>query len=355
MLEAEGWIVWWDDKLTAGQEFRDDIGNHIDQSKVVVVLWTENSVNSRWVRAEANRALQDNKLVCTRADDLDLRQIPLPFGEEHSVLISQHEKIRAAIRKVSERIPPAPRTWKKVRFEVLSWGAVIAAVSTLTANLEGLIRFSLLTRLLVENWVAVLGFAWSKMLFFLPKVAETDAVVLSALSFTASTLFLAPTVDVARQRSWIGSATGTAVSFAILLLVFAIGLFSSVTFGKEQGQLYWLTHQLLSVAGVEFLRLNSLQQAYLMFLTVMLTVSVVLAGIAMTGVIASRGKVVTHEANVGATAYRLHRIVIGIGIVLALNEIARALEASAPGLRTLIRSALLFIPYFSESLSAVLR
>lgn len=352
MLEAEGWTVWWDSSLNASHEFRDEIKQQIDAAKVAVVLWTEHSATSRWVKAEASRANDDGKLVSVRALSLDPRDIPLPFGEKHTAVLGQHEQLRAAIRAVTERPPAPPRLWKRVRHEAWSWGVVLAAASSFTANLDGLVKFSTLTRRFLENWVVILSTVWSRLLFFLPKVADADAVILSMLCFTAMTIVVAPTVEASRQQSWLGSAAGTAVSFAILMLVFAVGLYGSIAFGGEQGGLYRLTEAVFEQIGVSFAALNAPQRAFGLFFLVMATVLFILAAIAVASVITNRQAPASNEASVAAAAHRLHRIVFGIGILLVLNELSRALETSAPALRQLFKAAVSLTPYFSTTLSA---
>lgn len=62
-LEAQGWSVWWDRTMLPGTEFDQVIEQELDASSSVVVLWSEISVASRWVKAEAREGLDQNKLV----------------------------------------------------------------------------------------------------------------------------------------------------------------------------------------------------------------------------------------------------------------------------------------------------
>ena len=55
-LESEGWSVWWDNNLAAGDSFRDDIARELAAARAVIVIWTQASVNSDFVRAEIGRA-----------------------------------------------------------------------------------------------------------------------------------------------------------------------------------------------------------------------------------------------------------------------------------------------------------
>lgn len=62
-LAREGFSVWWDQALSAGQEFDQVTEQALDDAKAVVVLWSKKSVDSRWVRAEATQAKAAEKLV----------------------------------------------------------------------------------------------------------------------------------------------------------------------------------------------------------------------------------------------------------------------------------------------------
>ncbi len=62
-LAREGFSVWWDQSLHAGEDF-DRVTEHaLAEARAVVVLWSRRSVDSRWVRAEATEAKSNNRLV----------------------------------------------------------------------------------------------------------------------------------------------------------------------------------------------------------------------------------------------------------------------------------------------------
>lgn len=73
-LEKEGWSVWWDPKLRAGAHYDDVIEKALRESKCVIVIWSELSVSSRYVRDEATYALEHEKLVPVAVDN-----VPLPL------------------------------------------------------------------------------------------------------------------------------------------------------------------------------------------------------------------------------------------------------------------------------------
>ena len=62
-LEREGFTVWWDQAIHAGEAFDRTTEHALAQARAVVVLWSERSVKSDWVRAEATEAKATRRLV----------------------------------------------------------------------------------------------------------------------------------------------------------------------------------------------------------------------------------------------------------------------------------------------------
>jgi TolB-like protein/Tfp pilus assembly protein PilF len=71
-IEAQGWTVWWDPEIAAGQLFDDQIETQLAAAKCVLVVWTPTSVASRWVRGEAREAADRGILVPVRFDEARL-------------------------------------------------------------------------------------------------------------------------------------------------------------------------------------------------------------------------------------------------------------------------------------------
>ena len=69
-LEAEGYSVWWDRDIRAGEEFDHVIDKAIKQAKAIVVVWSKDSVRSNWVKEEAEDGVEENKLVPAMIDEV---------------------------------------------------------------------------------------------------------------------------------------------------------------------------------------------------------------------------------------------------------------------------------------------
>ncbi|HYD72329.1 MAG TPA: toll/interleukin-1 receptor domain-containing protein, partial [Candidatus Binatia bacterium] len=76
-LQQRGFKVWWDRSLAAGQDYTAIIERELKTAKAVIVVWTQSSAASTFVRDEAGRARDDGRLVPVMLDRVDL---PLGFG-----------------------------------------------------------------------------------------------------------------------------------------------------------------------------------------------------------------------------------------------------------------------------------
>jgi TolB-like protein/Tfp pilus assembly protein PilF len=81
-LEAEGFLVWWDRAIEAGEEFDRQIEAKLSDSSCAVVVWSPDSIRSKWVLSEAMAAFDRNRLIPVRLD-ADL-SVPLPFNRLHT-------------------------------------------------------------------------------------------------------------------------------------------------------------------------------------------------------------------------------------------------------------------------------
>ncbi|MFN6934828.1 MAG: TIR domain-containing protein, partial [Tsuneonella sp.] len=84
-LQASGFSVWWDGMLEAGTVFTSKTEQALNDAKAVVVLWSPRSVDSNWVRDEAQAARDDGRLVPV---SIEGAQPPLGFRQFQSVDLS---------------------------------------------------------------------------------------------------------------------------------------------------------------------------------------------------------------------------------------------------------------------------
>jgi hypothetical protein len=78
LLEASKLDVWWDRRLLAGDDFNAEIEKALTDARCVVVLWSPLSVDSKWVRGEAQRALDAKKLIPIMIAPC---RLPINFGQ----------------------------------------------------------------------------------------------------------------------------------------------------------------------------------------------------------------------------------------------------------------------------------
>jgi|SRR5262245_11338367 len=101
MLEAEGWKVWWDTSLAIGDDFRNEIMTELSRARAVIVIWTDASIKSDWVRSEAGRAQADRKLIPVKLGHLTYKDLPPPFDVLHTETSRYYPK--AQIRQRADR------------------------------------------------------------------------------------------------------------------------------------------------------------------------------------------------------------------------------------------------------------
>jgi len=62
LLEAQGWSVWWDPKIPHGFRFGNYIEEQLDNSNTVMVVWSNDSIKSKWVKEETSEGDYKNAL-----------------------------------------------------------------------------------------------------------------------------------------------------------------------------------------------------------------------------------------------------------------------------------------------------
>ncbi|MCM2310945.1 MAG: TIR domain-containing protein [Steroidobacteraceae bacterium] len=108
-IEAQGWSAWWDPAITPGQEFDRLIARELADATAVVVVWTADSVESRWVRGEARDGADRNILVPLRMGNAIL---PIDFRALHTIELPDSpaaaqspafQEVLGALRSLIER------------------------------------------------------------------------------------------------------------------------------------------------------------------------------------------------------------------------------------------------------------
>lgn len=101
-LTARGLDVWWDRHLIAGVDFRSALEEEIERADAVVVVWTSNSVRSRWVCEEAALAVEREKLYPVA---IGATRPPLGYRTFHTIKI--HSATAEQWDQVAEEIAVA--------------------------------------------------------------------------------------------------------------------------------------------------------------------------------------------------------------------------------------------------------
>lgn len=82
-LEAAGLTAFWDNEIPPGQTWADYIETKLNQCSAAVVLWSEHSTKSQWVREEAR--MGRSKLIPAK---LDASEPPFGFGDVQAADLS---------------------------------------------------------------------------------------------------------------------------------------------------------------------------------------------------------------------------------------------------------------------------
>ena len=88
-IEAKGWSVWWDPQIDPGQDFDNRIAEELKAAAAVLVVWTPESVTSRWVRGEAREGAERGILIPVRFEGASL---PLDVRALHTTDIDDWEE-----------------------------------------------------------------------------------------------------------------------------------------------------------------------------------------------------------------------------------------------------------------------
>jgi hypothetical protein len=203
-LEAEGWSVWWDRSLSSGDGYRDEIMKQLAAARAVIAIWTEHSVKSDWVRAEAGRAKADGKLIPVKQPALEYKSIPLPFGEMHTEDVNELTLIRAAVvaqlAKPVDEVPPLALSIRVFRFQILTWMAIAGGAITLFTSLRSIFDLADWARWLVTHWHLWTRQVWSYLFRWLGISIPERIVPLLSFAVFALMLVIGTILNIADDR-----------------------------------------------------------------------------------------------------------------------------------------------------------
>lgn len=77
-IKGLGYIVWWDDELPPHKSYGDVITEKITNARAAIVCWSVDAAQSEWVRAEADLARNQKKLIQASYDEV---MPPMPFNQ----------------------------------------------------------------------------------------------------------------------------------------------------------------------------------------------------------------------------------------------------------------------------------
>lgn len=107
-LTRQGWTVWWDRTILPGKIFDRVIEAELAATRCVIVLWSNDSVESSWVRAEAEVAMKKGHLIPALLGEVN---IPLVFRQFQAASLSDwdgddnHAGFQQLLHAISALLP----------------------------------------------------------------------------------------------------------------------------------------------------------------------------------------------------------------------------------------------------------
>jgi eukaryotic-like serine/threonine-protein kinase len=144
-LEARGWSVWWDREIPLGRAFDQVIEEELNAARCVIVLCSNESVRSRWVKTEAAAAADRDCLLPVLIEDI---AIPFEFKRIQTAMLMnwrgddsdpEFNRLLKAIEQIAKQPPRAipshpanqtnkPAAWRMPRVRWIIPAAVVLVV-----------------------------------------------------------------------------------------------------------------------------------------------------------------------------------------------------------------------------------
>lgn len=115
LLKRKMCRIWYDEGLTPGGSWNDDLANHISKCECVIIIITNNSIQSQYVKSELNYAISLNK----RIYPVFLEDVELPGGLAMMLGTTQYifiNNLESEINKLTDSLPEVIFEAKKTPF-----------------------------------------------------------------------------------------------------------------------------------------------------------------------------------------------------------------------------------------------
>jgi len=120
ILEEQGWSVWWDRRIPPGKTWHQVIQQALDESKCVVVIWSQQSIQSDWVITEAEEGKDRQALIPVLIDNV---KAPLAFRRIQAARLinwhgeSSHLELGMLFEAIETIVGKPEKTQEAVRVE----------------------------------------------------------------------------------------------------------------------------------------------------------------------------------------------------------------------------------------------
>jgi TIR domain-containing protein len=242
-LSKAGLSVWLDRKaIQEGDAFDTQIEEAIAQTRVVIVIWSEHSVKSHWVRAEAAYALGKHKLLPI---SIDQSEPPLQFMQIQTIDFRYWD--RTSNHRAFQQLAAALA--KRLEASAVSTGAQPRSLShTLAALSADAVEHPAKTRL--EAWIAAAGLRFPETVvekeyqdYFCEK---TFIVAQFAMLLAAATYVVYGAADMAMES---GGVLSTRFRFMIALpLMATFFALSFKPFARRHSQAFIIAFGVVAMA-----------------------------------------------------------------------------------------------------------
>jgi len=136
-LTASGYKIWWQEEIQCGQEWHGEIDKAIEAAGAIVVLWSNKSLSSIWVRHEASQAIVKGVYTPVRVEAME---IDSPYNRVQATDIVNwtgdinHPGFQNLLVRLNELMPPPISLWEQSkRFIWKQRAVIILSVVAITA------------------------------------------------------------------------------------------------------------------------------------------------------------------------------------------------------------------------------